>query len=261
MPQPAAGDVNDLHCFVLDPELTQSEQLIGFDILPGEKAVVHHALLYVANAADAQAFDDADPTLGYSCYSGPMASSAQIVAGWVPGMPANQYPSGTGIPLAPGDVLVMQIHYNTEQAGPLPDQTAVELMSADSPTQYAAQIQSLRNGSFIIPPETSSYTAAVDLAVPSKATIWALAPHMHLRGQRALVEVEHADGSNTCLLDIPDWDFNWQQFYFFASPTGIPLETGDRVKLSCTWNVRFQERGWLAGAMARRTKCASHMPL
>src|SRR5690606_9463938 len=81
--------------------------------------------------------------------------------------------------------------------------------------------------------------------VPAEATIWAVAPHMHTLGRRALVEVEHTDGSKTCLLDIPDWDFDWQQFYFFDSPRGIPVERGDTVRFSCTWdNTSNREVRW-----------------
>jgi hypothetical protein len=245
LPAPPEGDANDLHCFVLDPDLAGSEQLIGFDILPGEKAVVHHALLYLADASEAQALDESEPGIGYSCFGGPIAASSQVVAGWVPGMPATTYPEGTGIPIAPGKVLIMQIHYNTMQAGPLPDQTAVELMFAETEMDNTAQIQALRNGSFVIPPQTNDFTATASVDVPGNATIWAVAPHMHLLGRRALIEVEHDNGDTTCLVDIPDWDFDWQQFYFFDSPTGIPLEAGDRVKLSCTWdNDTMTEVRW-----------------
>lgn len=236
LPQPPAGDVNDLRCFVLDPEVTDPEQLIGFDIHPGEKAVVHHVLLYMADAAEASALDDADSGLGYACSGGPIATSAKVIAGWVPGMPANTYPSGTGIPLEAGSAIIMQIHYNTLQAGPLPDQSTVELMLADAPPDYQAQITPLRDAGFAIPPQTEGYTSRATIEVPGKATVWAVAPHMHLFGRRALIEVERANGDNTCLVDIPDWDFNWQQFYFFDDPAGIRLEPGDRVTLSCTWD-------------------------
>lgn len=244
-PAPPEGDVNDHHCFVLDPGLTESEQLVGFDIHPGEPGVVHHVLLYLADTAEAEALDAAESGNGYTCTGGPGANSAQVVAGWVPGMPANNYPAGTGIPFAPGQALIMQIHYNTMQTGPLPDQTAVELMYADEAAEFPAQLQSLKNGSFVIPPQTTDFTASSELVVPAKSTLWALAPHMHVLGRRALVEVERADGSNSCLIDIPDWDFNWQQLYFFDSPVGVPLEPGDRIKMSCTWdNSTSREVRW-----------------
>ncbi len=236
VPRPPEGDVNDHRCFVLDPALTGSEQLVGFDIRPGERAVVHHVLLYMADAAEAEALDAAAPGQGYACPGGPGANSAAVIAGWVPGMPANLYPPGTGIPLAGDSAIVMQIHYNTLHAGALPDRTAVELMFADTPMDHEAQIVPLRDGSFEIPPMTEGYQTRVSVAVPAKATVWAVAPHMHLKGRRALIEVERASGEDTCLLDIPDWDFNWQQFYFFADPRGIRLMPGDRVTFSCTWD-------------------------
>jgi hypothetical protein len=236
-PQPLADDpLNDLHCFVFDPQLDESELLIGVDVLPGEKRVVHHALLYLVDGDEADALDAADPEQGYSCFGGPAATSARVIAGWVPGMPANSYPESTGIPLAAGSKIIMQIHYNITQAGPLPDQTSVELQFAQAPMDKSATILSMADNDFEIPPQAEGYTTEVLTDVPQRATVWAVAPHMHLLGQRARIEVQRKNGDTECLLDIPKWDFNWQQFYFIDSPVGVQLDEGDRVSFSCTWD-------------------------
>ena len=40
--------------------------------------------------------------------------------------------------------------------------------------------------------------------------------HMHELGTQR-TELQHADGSSTCMLHTPDWDFNWQGRYYFKS--------------------------------------------
>jgi hypothetical protein len=245
-PKPLESDpMNDLHCFVFDPELTQDELLIGVDVIPGEKQVVHHALLYMADAAEADALDAADPAQGYSCFGGPGASSAKVIAGWVPGMPPNSYPGSTGLPLTAGSKIIIQIHYNLAQAGALPDQTSVELQLAREPMDNSAIIMTMSDSTFQIPPQSEGYTTEVLSDVPQRATVWAVAPHMHLLGKSSRIEVQRANGDTECLLDIPKWDFNWQQFYFFDSPAGVQLEAGDRVSFSCTWdNTLDKTVGW-----------------
>ena len=37
-----------------------------------------------------------------------------------------------------------------------------------------------------------------------------------------------------CLVNVPAWDFNWQQLYQFSQP--LALKPGTRLKLSCTWD-------------------------
>ena len=46
--------------------------------------------------------------------------------------------------------------------------------------------------------------------------------------------VLRSDGSRTCLLDIPKWNFHWQGFYRFRDP--VPLHAGDRVLMECHWD-------------------------
>ncbi|MCA9623216.1 MAG: monooxygenase, partial [Myxococcales bacterium] len=235
-PAPPNGDVNDLRCFVLDPELGDDAMLVGFDVTPGERRVVHHVLLYSADSDELAALDAADPGPGYGCPGGPGASSARVIAGWVPGMPANHYPESTGVPLAKDERLVMQIHYNTAQAGPLPDRSAVDLMLAEAAVDAPAQIFSIADHDFAIPPQTHGHTTTVEVDVPAAGTLWAAAPHMHLLGRQARVEVERANGDVACLVDIPSWSFDWQQFYFLADPAGLAVAPGDTIRFSCTWD-------------------------
>lgn len=54
------------------------------------------------------------------------------------------------------------------------------------------------------------------------------APHTHTRGRQITVTAD-----NACLVNVPSWDFNWQQLYLFQTP--LVLKAGVRLKLSCTW--------------------------
>lgn len=227
---PKSDVPDDYHCLVLDPALAADRDLVGFEIVPGAPKLVHHVLLYSAKKADAQARDDAEAGLGWTCYGGPGTANPKVLGGWVPGTPPTRFPETTGITLAAGSVIVMQIHYNTQTSPPGPDRTQVKLQYSPSPVPRPAIILPVAESSFVIPPNSSDITASRSVAsIPG--TLWGVLPHMHVRGKSTRV-----DYGSTCVIDIPRWQFGWQQFYFLAAPTGFPLTAGTNVKVSCTWD-------------------------
>jgi hypothetical protein len=64
--------------------------------------------------------------------------------------------------------------------------------------------------------------------------LWGMLPHMHLHGTDINVVGTDATGSNFLLIDIPKWQFQWQQMYFFQSP--FLLGAGESATLSCTFD-------------------------
>ena len=68
-PNPAVTD--DYHCFLVDPGLGATRDLVGFDIHPGAPASVHHVLLFAVAPeliAAAEAKDAAEPGVGWTCF-------------------------------------------------------------------------------------------------------------------------------------------------------------------------------------------------
>jgi hypothetical protein len=59
-------------------------------------------------------------------------------------------------------------------------------------------------------------------------------PHMHYRGTRVLYELFYPDGNTETLLNIPDYDFNWQTQYLFKEPKAVPA--GTKVKITGWWD-------------------------
>jgi hypothetical protein len=53
-------------------------------------------------------------------------------------------------------------------------------------------------------------------------TLYALTPHMHLRGKSMKWWVTYPDGREEVILDVPNYDFNWQIQYELEKPLRIP---------------------------------------
>ena len=213
---PRSDRTDDYRCFMLDPDLGGAKDLIGFEVTPGSRGEVHHVLLFSMGKNEALAQAAKDPSgKSWSCFGGPGSDAPKLVGGWVPGSFATHYPIRTGATLYGGDVLVMQVHYNTTRQAPAPDRTKVALQFARNPVDYRAQMFPLVDHDFRIPPRAMNYSTTVEFEVPVDATVWGGVPHMHTRGSTIKVEKVNVDGSTTCMMNIPKWDFQWQQYYFF----------------------------------------------
>ncbi len=68
----------------------------------------------------------------------------------------------------------------------------------------------------------------------SASTVYGVTPHMHLLGSQISVSNTRADGEEQCWIDIEDWDFQYQEFYWFQDP--VRFEDGDTLNLSCTFD-------------------------
>jgi len=227
---PKADLSDDYHCFLLDPHLAQDQWLIGVDVSPAQRPLVHHVLLFAATSLDALTADAADPDPGWTCFGGPgTVGTPRLLGGWVPGTQATRFPDGTGISMKAGEVVVMQVHYNLAAGAPAPDSTQVRMQLAHGPVAKPAAILPLANLGFSIPAGASGYTSTYQVGSPANGVLWGVIPHMHTKGRRVTVKAGDA-----CLVDIPSWDFHWQQSYFFAAP--LPLAVGTQLSLSCTWD-------------------------
>ncbi|HMP17194.1 MAG TPA: hypothetical protein PKD72_09245, partial [Gemmatales bacterium] len=55
--------------------------------------------------------------------------------------------------------------------------------------------------------------------------ILSLMPHMHYRGKSFKFEAVYPDGKRVALLDVPQYDFNWQTTYELKEPMHLPAGT------------------------------------
>ncbi|HET6279464.1 MAG TPA: hypothetical protein VFH73_00800 [Polyangia bacterium] len=244
-----AGLTDDYHCFLFDPALAAQRDLIGFNIHPGAKTSVHHVLLFAippASVAVAKAKDDAEAGAGWTCFGGAGVMGAQTIAGWVPGSGPGVFPPPTGIRLAAGTQIVMQMHYNLLSLREKSDRTTADLFYSTTPVSKPAVITGVANQSFVVPAGTREMTVTGVLDVKTQAALWGVVPHMHLHGRRIKVEIIHPDGSTDCSVNIPGWDFHWQQFYYYKQP--LRAMPGDKVQLSCTYDNSPESYPVTAGA-------------
>jgi hypothetical protein len=110
-------------CFLLNPKFGRDVFVTGAEVIPGNRKIVHHAILYKIEpnqVAGVLAQDQATGGKGWDCFGGPGLSSTPENAGtggnwlsvWVPGADDGRFPQGIGNPMPKGSLIVMEVHYN-----------------------------------------------------------------------------------------------------------------------------------------------------
>lgn len=65
-------------------------------------------------------------------------------------------------------------------------------------------------------------------------TVYGVLGHMHELGRSFRMELNPDGDEPLLLLDIPRWDFHWQDRYQFIEP--VTISFGDVLRMSCTWD-------------------------
>jgi hypothetical protein len=225
---PAVGDM--YRCFSMPTHLTSDQYVSAIDIKPGDRQTVHHVIAFIDTTGDSQALDDADPDPGYKCFGGPGFTitnlNATTLGGWAPGYRPVMLPPEVAFSLPANSRIVLQVHYHPHGPAPLADQTQIGVYyDKQKPTKYM-RVLPLINNTFTIPPGDPHYRVTADFKIPIINThVWMIAPHMHLLGRTMQVNAKMPSGQSECLINIDDWDFNWQGLYRFKEPIAMPAST------------------------------------
>jgi mono/diheme cytochrome c family protein len=84
-----------------------------------------------------------------------------------------------------------------------------------------------------IPPHVDNWEIGGEVTIKEAITLYAFAPHMHLRGKDIKYTLIWPDGRQQVLLDVPQFDFNWQLHYELAEPLKIPA--GSKLEMFIPW--------------------------
>lgn len=209
-------------CFPIRLNNSGQVQLEAIEVLPGNKAIVHHVLVFIEDNTIGEDLDAMEDGPGYTCFGGPGTGGFRLIAGWAPGMAPIQMPDDVGMTIEPGAMAIVQVHYSYSFTDG-EDQTRVGLHYAEQERRQELVFLPLVNDNFVIPAGAPDHLVeqSFTLFPGLSAEIYFIAPHMHLLGKNISVEASFADGSETCLIDIPRWDFNWQRFYQYPEPIRV----------------------------------------
>lgn len=212
---PAEGIV-DYQWYFADPGFTEDTWIKAAEAKPGAPDVVHHVTIYIK-----------PPDVPFSLR---MNDRIALLAGFNPGGDPWRAPPGMAVKIPAGAQLVFEMHY-TPNGIPQEDRSYVGLEFAD-PAEVEKEIVCVMpaNTEFEIPPHAHNHEVQTSWLFPADSLLLVMRPHMHLRGKAFRYEAVYPDGTEEILLDVPHFDFNWQNNYVLAEPKEIPAGT----EMRCT---------------------------
>jgi hypothetical protein len=223
LPQPfdVPAEGNDIYeCFVVPmnlPELPKSKFISAVEFRPSNRRVVHHSLLFTDTSYTPRA-----PR--YPCFGTVGLFPTLGLGGWSPGMGPIRMLDGAAPPLAPGSKLVAQVHYHPD-GKPEQDQWSVGFYFTDqAPVRRVVDV-GLASNAIDIPAGDAHYVVRAHFTIPVAIDAVGVIPHAHflcreMRGWAIL-----PDGRKQWLLNLRDWDFNWQDQFQYAHPIRLPADS------------------------------------
>lgn len=223
---PARGEVKYQY-LVVDPGFTEDKWIKAAECKPGNRSVVHHIIAFV-RPPNAGAPDDDHPAGRPRGRLGTIESD--WLAAYAPGAPPMNLPLGLAKFVPAGSKLVLQMHY-TPTGTATTDVSELGLVFAD-PATVKKEVGTWRavNPGFTIPPGAKNHEVQAEHVFRKDTLLLAMFPHMHLRGKSFRYEAIYEDGRREVLLDVPRYDFGWQNSYVPAQPVLMPAG----AKLLCT---------------------------
>ncbi len=191
--------------------LSEDAWIRAIEVKPGNRKVVHHVIIW----------------------QGGQGSNGWLGA-WAAGMEPMVFPEGTGRKLRAGVPLVADMHYHPADT-PESDVTQIGLYLAEDDAIDKELINLwIQNAGFKIPAGDPDYKARAQYTFAQDAYIMAFLPHMHYRGKEFSYTARFPDGRKEKLLQVSNYDFNWQTGYEVAEPVFVPK--GTRIECVAVWD-------------------------
>jgi peroxiredoxin len=202
--------------FVAPTNFSEDRWVQAAEARPGNRAVVHHIIVYVAMP-------------GQKRQPGEDGIGDGFLTAYAPGDLPAVFPPGTAKKLPKGCVLAFQMHY-TPNGVEQPDRSSVGLVFAKAPPRHEVRTRAIAEKFLTIPKGAANHPEYASSQFDRDAEILGLFPHMHLRGKDFEFRAAYPDGKSETLLRVPRYDFNWQSTYRLAKPLKVPAGT----RIDCT---------------------------
>jgi len=229
------------------------------DFIPGNRQVVHHAMAFYDGTGlllDAQerlgtprprGTGDEDYGPGYESGMGLgfIPDPTKITRnqdnpggnflGWVPGVGALEYPKDARRVIPPQSDICVQIHYARTGRPEIDDSSRLGIWLDKTPPKLFSSGGIVDTDFKVIPKGDAHFKTTGSREVPTDCLLWLMAPHMHRLGKEFRVWHQPAGSSErTLLLEVTDYDFDWQNRYLPKEP--YPMKKGSTLHVEAIFD-------------------------
>ena len=215
---PATGVLDYRHVSV-PIDIPEDRWVRGSQYVAGDRTVLHHTLnsLVEPGASRRGGF------LG-----GGNPDQANISA-YIPGAEPQLEPPNTGGLLKAGSILNLQLHYTTNGKETV-DASEIGLWFYPEGVVPKERMSGACACIFTptwtnIPPNDPNFEQRESITIAKDAYIHSMLPHMHFRGKYMRFYADYPDGTQEELINIANYNYNWQLAYTYKEPKFVPAGT------------------------------------
>lgn len=202
---PAEGDdyFPDLE---LTMDIPEKRWVRAVEVRPGNREVAHHIVLFSTGGGmgDNGFFD--------------------VLAVWAVGTPPTEFPEGMGRWVYPGQRITTNMHYHPSGQAAT-DQSRIGLYFGEGGLKKEINAALAGTMTFNVPAGAPNHPVSASYIVDQDIRVVSYFPHMHLRGKSMRLTAAYPDGRSEVLLDVPEYSFDWQLFYYPEEPYFMPAGT------------------------------------
>ena len=214
------GTSETVRYFVLSPDLDSDAVLVGVDFIPGARAVVRGAAVFIDDTGTARVLDDAsdDDRPGFAQTSDMGFPATAPVAVFTPG----QQPVinvDVGYPLPADADIVLRVHYKKTwitEGTAFSDQSQVGLHLGP------ADANGLESALVTSPVEVSGRELTFTYDLEEESTVFSLFPEVDIESSELMIEAVQPDGTRIPMLWLREPDNGWPTRFWFDEPVTLP---------------------------------------
>ena len=255
---PAEGTV-DYQYIIIPTGLSEDKWVRMAEARPGNRQLVHHIIAFVREPGS-KWMAGQKPGVAFSAKSLQSQGQAdngvrEFLVGFAPGAPPEVLRPGSAKLLKAGSDLVLQMHYTASgKAGT--DKSSIGMIFAKEPVSKRVFTTAASTTKFTIPAGASNHEVSASMTLQEDTELISLLPHMHLRGKSFEYRAVYPTGETEILLKVPNYRFDWQLWYEFATPKRIPKGTkievtgtfdnsaNNKFNPDSTKDVKWGEQSW-----------------
>lgn len=239
---PASGTI-DYQYIIIPTGFTEDKYVQLAEARPGDRSAVHHIIAFIREPGNpwlkdakvgvpfvpremerqADGRGNGEQKRGEGGGAG-MAFGGDFLAGYAPGTLPNTLKPGQAKLVKAGSDIVLQMHYTANGKASTDISKVGIVFATEKPTERVLTLAAA-NPKFAIPPGDANYQVDAKITLQDDSTLVDLIPHMHFRGKDFIYRVTYPSGEKETLLNVPNYDFNWQLSYDLAKPKLLPKGT------------------------------------
>ncbi|MDX1385252.1 MAG: thiol-disulfide isomerase [Thermoanaerobaculia bacterium] len=206
---------------ILKLDSEQARNLRGIEWQVDNKQVMHHLVLFegMVNMSD----DIRDLRPEDQRRPNPL-ETPKLLYVWAAGSPPGVFPDGIGRTIGADATLTFNLHYHPWGEAAT-DASKLGLYFTDEAPEKTLVTATTVNPSLHLPAGSDDYTLETVHLFTQDVKLVSLLPHMHQRGTAVSYKLRYPDGRAETILDVPEYDFNWQWIYYLEEPLLVPAGT------------------------------------